>query len=84
MTEESDKAEAWLEKPRKIIHNQKLILTLLSLTMPATLIMVTLVLWATTIFPETILLILIAWLITTISYITLIILRKIVKRRQKS
>jgi hypothetical protein len=46
--------------------------------------MVTLILWATTIFPETIIIILIAWLITTISYITLIIIRKIVKRRQKS
>ena len=67
ITDESEKVEAWLNKPRRIIHNQKIILALLSLTLPASLIVVTLTLWATTIFPETIALILTAWAITTVA-----------------
>ena len=76
MTDESDKVEAWLNKPRRIIHNQKIILTLLSLALPASLTLVTLTLWATTIFPETIVVILTAWAITTAGYITILVLRR--------
>jgi len=84
MTDKSNEAEAWTSKPRKIIHNQNLILTLLSLTLPATLIFVTLILWATTIFPETLIIILLAWATTTIGYITILIMRKVNKRKTKS
>lgn len=80
MTSESNEAEAWYKKPRKIIHNQKLILTFLSLLLPASFSIITLILWATFIFPETILIILTAWGITTISYLIILILRKTCKK----
>jgi len=83
MPEKNNRVEIWLKKKRKIIHNQKLILTLLSAILPISMISVTLILWTAAIFPETILITIILWVIVTAIYTIILILRKIVKEEKE-
>ncbi|MEM2703459.1 MAG: hypothetical protein QXR45_09890 [Candidatus Bathyarchaeia archaeon] len=83
MPEKNNRVEIWLKKKRKIIHNQKLILTLLSAILPISMISVTLILWTAAIFPETILITIILWVIVTAIYTIILILRKIVKKEKE-
>ena len=83
MPEKNNRVEIWLKKKRKIIHNQKLILTLLSAILPISMISVTLILWIAARFPETILITIILWVIVTSIYTIILILRKIVKEEKE-
>jgi hypothetical protein len=74
-------AEAWLrKKPKRVIHNQNLIILLLGESLPAAMLIVFMVFWLTTIFPWTILYALIGWAVLTATYIAFKIYIRITRK----
>jgi len=64
-----DKAEAWVrKKPKRIIQNQTLIVTLAILLGYASILCPVLLLWSISVFPSTVQVIVIAWGIGCIGY----------------
>jgi len=73
--------EAWLrKKPRRVIHDQNLIELILGLSPVLAAIPVMLILYATSIYPLTIGILVLVWLIATVIYIAILALRRYYKR----